>query len=113
MVLPQLPQRLQECLSFLTPLDRVIVTAAWESRNQVASCEFLQILDNELACPVVEHLTTFVQHEVVREAVVFFEREVGGIVRVNFGDGTAEGGPGVGQRGVWSVLSEVNVTCVR
>lgn len=52
------------------------------------------------------------QHEVVREAVVLFEREVGGIVGVDFGDGAAEGSPGVGERGVWSVLSEAIVMCI-
>ena len=110
MVVPTLPKGFQEPLRLLTHSRRITRSAPTCIRGRRACRPDAlipqpdDVLRNQGLHAVIEHPPLFVQHEVVREAVVFFEGEVGGIVRVNFGDGTAERGPGVGQRGVWSVL---------
>jgi hypothetical protein len=73
MVVPDIPQSLQEHLSLLT-LHCLVTGPGRERRENLGVGEVIKIFSDKLINSVVEHCALLVQDHVVREPVVFLER---------------------------------------
>ena len=105
MVVPDLLHGFQEHLSLLALLHGVLRDVRGEGGYDVLLRKLVQILHDELLRPSVQLVAILVQNHIIRIAVIFFEREVCGIVVLNLDDVPGELRPGFVHGHIRPVLS--------